>query len=135
VIGDGYKRLHSPVDKHVGARIRMRRMMLGITQMQLGESLGVTFQQVQKYEKGTNRVSASKLQSIASILQAPVAFFFEGAPNGPRGQTSQSGAPSPPFITEFLATRDGLALVRAFTQIKSPKLRRRIVDLVEEISK
>jgi len=109
----------------------MRRMMLGMSQEKLGDALGLTFQQVQKYEKGTNRMGASRLQHISHILQIPVPFFFEGAP----GATKNSGyAPSPAYVSDFLASSDGLALVKAFTRIKEPKLRRRIVDLVAEIA-
>ena len=121
-----------PVDKHVGGRVRMRRMMLGMSQEKLGAGLGLTFQQVQKYEKGTNRISASRLQQSAGILQVPVTFFFEGAPGAAR--QAKGSAPSPDYVTEFLATRDGLALIKAFTQIKDAKIRRHIVDLVEQIA-
>ena len=121
------------IDKHVGSRVRMRRMMLGMNQTKLGDALGITFQQVQKYEKGANRVSASRLQHISHILQVPVPFFFEGAPHVP-GQTIGNGAaPSPAYVTDFLASSDGLALTKAFMRIKKRELRRRIVDLVEEI--
>jgi transcriptional regulator with XRE-family HTH domain len=124
----------NPIDKHVGSRVRMRRMMLDMSQTKLGEALGITFQQVQKYEKGTNRVSASRLQHISHILQVPVPFFFEGAPDVP-GQSKGNGAtPSPEYVTAFLASNDGLALIKALTRIKKPELRRRIVDLVEEIA-
>src|ERR1700678_1752014 len=75
------KKAPNPIDKHVGSRVRMRRMMLGMSQEKLGDALGLTFQQVQKYEKGTNRIGASRLQQISHILQVPVAFFFEGAPH------------------------------------------------------
>ena len=77
------KKAPNPIDKHVGSRVRMRRMMLSMSQEKLGDALGLTFQQVQKYEKGTNRIGASRLQQISHILQVPVAFFFEGAPNLP----------------------------------------------------
>jgi len=128
------KKAPNPIDKHVGSRVRMRRMMLGMSQEKLGDALGLTFQQVQKYEKGTNRIGASRLQQIALILQVPVSFFFEGAPPPP-GKTSGLGeAPSPAYVTDFLATTDGLTLTKAFMRIKSPKLRRRIVELVEEMS-
>jgi transcriptional regulator with XRE-family HTH domain len=124
------KKLPNPIDKHVGNRVRMRRMML-MSQEKLGDALGLTFQQVQKYEKGTNRIGASRLHHIADILQVPVEFFFEGAP----GQTKAKGdAPSPAYVFEFLATSDGLALTKAFMQIKNAKLRRSIVNLVEEIA-
>jgi transcriptional regulator with XRE-family HTH domain len=122
------------IDKHVGSRVRTRRMMLGMSQATLGDALGITFQQVQKYEKGTNRVSASRLQHISHILQVPVPFFFEGAPHVPGQATGNGGAaPSPAYVTEFLASGHGLALTKAFMRIQKRELRRRIVDLVEEI--
>ena len=127
------KKSPNPTDKYVGSRVRMRRMMLEMSQERLGNAIGLTFQQVQKYEKGTNRIGASRLQQIAQVLQVPVSFFFEGAPNPP-GKTVGSGdAPSPAYVTDFLASSEGLALTRAFTRIKNAKLRRRIVDLVEEM--
>jgi transcriptional regulator with XRE-family HTH domain len=121
------------VDKHVGSRVRMRRLMLAMSQQQLGGELGITFQQVQKYEKGTNRISASRLQAMCDILQVPVSFFFEGAPQ-PAGTLQRSGeAPCPAYVSDFLADADGLKLVRAFMQISDAKLRRSLVRLVEEI--
>jgi transcriptional regulator with XRE-family HTH domain len=131
------KKAPNPIDKHVGSRVRMRRMMLSMSQEKLGDALGLTFQQVQKYEKGTNRIGASRLQQISQILQVPVAFFFEGAPNIPPLGGSSDGmkeAPSPAYVSDFLATSEGLALTKAFMRIKEAKLRRRIVDLVEEIA-
>jgi transcriptional regulator with XRE-family HTH domain len=125
----------SPIDAHVGARIRLRRTLMGMSQERLGEALGLTFQQVQKYEKGTNRIGASRLQQISNILQVPVSFFFEGAPNAAPAQGGLGEAPSPAYVSDFLATSDGLSLTRAFTRIKDAKLRRRIVDLVEQIAK
>jgi len=128
------KKAPNPTDKHVGARVRMRRMMLGMSQEKLGDALGLTFQQVQKYEKGANRIGASRLQQISQILQVPVSFFFEGAPNAPGFQADgMAEAPSPTYVADFLATSDGLALTKAFMSIKDAKLRRRIVDLVEQI--
>jgi transcriptional regulator with XRE-family HTH domain len=127
------KKAPNPIDKHVGSRVRMRRMMLSMSQEKLGGALGLTFQQVQKYEKGTNRIGASRLQQISHILQVPVAFFFEGAPAAQHSE-GMSEAPSPSYVSDFLATSDGLALTKAFMEIKEPKLRRRIVDLVEEIA-
>jgi transcriptional regulator with XRE-family HTH domain len=125
------KKSPNPVDKHVGGRVRMRRMILGMSQEKLGDALGLTFQQVQKYEKGTNRIGASRLHHIADILKVPVAFFFERAP----GQTKVKGdAPSPAYVSDFLTTPDGLALTKAFMQIKNAKLRRSIVILVREIA-
>jgi len=130
------KKAPNPIDKHVGARVRMRRMMLSMSQEKLGDALGLTFQQVQKYEKGTNRIGASRLQQISHILQVPVSFFFDGAPNIP-GSARVEGmgeAPSPAYVSDFLATSDGLALTKAFMRISDSKLRRRIVDLVEQIA-
>jgi transcriptional regulator with XRE-family HTH domain len=130
------KKAPNPIDKHVGSRVRMRRMMLGMSQEKLGDALSLTFQQVQKYEKGTNRIGASRLQQIAHILQVPVAFFFEGAPDLGDGSSTNglAEAPSPAYISDFLATSDGLALTKAFMRIRDAKLRRRIVDLVEHIA-
>lgn len=130
------KKAPNPIDKHVGSRVRMRRMMLSMSQEKLGDALGLTFQQVQKYEKGTNRIGASRLQQIAQILQVPVSFFFEGAPHTPGGHASSgmSEAPSPAYVSDFLATSDGLSLTKSFMKIKNSKLRRRIVDLVEQIA-
>jgi transcriptional regulator with XRE-family HTH domain len=130
------KKAPNPVDKHVGSRVRMRRMMLGMSQEKLGDALGLTFQQVQKYEKGTNRIGASRLQQISHILQVPVAFFFEGAPTvHPTSRLEgMVDAPSPAYVSDFLATSDGLALTKAFMRISDSKLRRRIVDLVEQIA-
>jgi transcriptional regulator with XRE-family HTH domain len=126
-----------PTDKHVGSRLRMRRLMLDMSQTDIANALGVTFQQVQKYEKGTNRISASRLQHIYQILQVPVSFFFEGAPAAsgiPQAAKGTADAPSPAYVADFLATSDGLALVKAFMCIEDPKLRRSIVRLVEEIA-
>lgn len=129
------KKAPNPTDKHVGARVRMRRMMLSMSQEKLGDALGLTFQQVQKYEKGANRIGASRLQQISHILQVPVSFFFEGAPQTPGlPATGFSEAPSPAYVSDFLATSDGLALTKAFMGIKDAKLRRKIVDLVEQIA-
>src|SRR5512143_1304907 len=128
------QKVPNPIDKHVGARVRMRRIMLHMSQEKLGSALGLTFQQVQKYEKGTNRIGASRLQQIAHILQVPVSFFFEGAPHAPGHAGGMSEAPSPAYVADFLASSDGLSLTKAFMRIKSSKLRRRIVDLVEQIA-
>ena len=128
------EKLPNPIDKHVGSRVRMRRMMLGMSQEKLGDALGLTFQQVQKYEKGSNRIGASRLQQISLTLQAPVEFFFEGAPILPGCTADPKSAPSPAYVSDFLASGDGLALTKAFMRIKDAKLRRRIVDLVEGIA-
>jgi transcriptional regulator with XRE-family HTH domain len=123
----------NPTDNYVGSRVRMRRLMLGMSQGALAGQLGLTFQQVQKYEKGTNRISASRLQAMSYILQVPVSFFFDGAPQ-PAGTSQRSGeAPFLAYVSDFLAEADGLKLVRAFMQISDAKLRRSLVRLVEEI--
>jgi transcriptional regulator with XRE-family HTH domain len=110
--------------------------MLNMSQTEIGSALGVTFQQVQKYENGTNRVSASRLQHLCAILSVPVSFFFDGAPRAP-------GLPDPPeaetdgeaaAVDAFLATSDGLTLAKAFARIRGPKVRRAIVALVEQIA-
>ena len=128
------KKAPNPIDKHVGSRVRMRRMMLAMSQEKLGDALRLTFQQVQKYEKGTNRIVASRLQHISQILQVPVEFFFEGAPSVPGVTHARDTAPSPTFMDDFLATSEGLRLVKAFMQIQNAKLRQRIVALVQEIT-
>lgn len=129
------KKRPNPTDIHVGSRIRLRRNMLGISQERLGESLGITFQQIQKYEKGTNRVGASRLQAIASILGVPVAFFFEDAPGQdagePRGLAEDT---STTYVVDFLNSTEGLQLNRAFVRISDPKVRRKIVDLVKVLA-
>ena len=128
------KKVANPVDKHVGSQVRMCRKMLGMSQAKLGDALGLTFQQVQKYESGMNRMGAGRLQHISHILQVPVLFFFEGAPQL-TGQSKGNGeAAAPAYVSEFLATKDGLALTKAFMRITEPSLRRRIVALVEEIA-
>src|SRR5712671_1231421 len=105
----------NPTDKYVGSRVRMRRLMLDMSQTDVADALGLTFQQVQKYEKGANRISASRLQHLSQILQVPVPFFFEGAPaaTGIRPSAGQTAkAPSPSYVADFLATSDGLSLVK-----------------------
>ena len=125
----------NPVDQHVGSRVRLRRMLLGMSQERLGESMGLTFQQVQKYEKGVNRIGASRLFQISKILDVPVQFFFEEAPHSDGRATSGMGeADSEAFILEFLNSREGLELNRAFVKIADPKVRKSIVDLVRALS-
>jgi transcriptional regulator with XRE-family HTH domain len=120
----------NPIDTHVGMRVRMRRLVMDMTQVQVADALGITFQQVQKYEKGRNRISASRLQHMCNILQVPVAFFFDGAPTAPPG-VQLSLADSPHSLDAFIATREGLTLAKAFMRIDKMELRRRIVSLVE----
>jgi len=127
------KKAPNPTDKYVGSRMRMRRLMLGMSQSTLGKALGITFQQIQKYEKGTNRISASRLQQICHTLQVPVAFFFEGSSHVPAVAIPNEWQPSPDRFTDFMATREGLTLAKAFIRITNVQVRRRIVSLVEEI--
>lgn len=133
------KKIPNPIDRHVGSRVRMRRVMRGMSQEKLGEALGLTFQQVQKYEKGTNRIGASRLQQISQTLDVPPAFFFEGAPSfeaiaksepGPMGVAEANA----PYVADFLLTAEGLHLNMAFARIHDPKIRKRIVDLVSSLA-
>lgn len=125
----------NPVDQHVGSRVRLRRMLLGMSQERLGESMGLTFQQVQKYEKGVNRIGASRLFQISKILGVPVQFFFEEAPHSDGRRTpGMTEADSEAFILEFLNSREGLELNRAFVKIADPKVRKSVVDLVRALS-
>ena len=121
------------VDAYVGARLRVRRVMLGLSQGKLGQLLGVTFQQIQKYEKGSNRISASRLRQAAHALEVPVEYFYEGAPTpAAGGELPESAAEA--FDVAFLATTEGFQLNRAFLRIRDPKVRRRIVDLVVSLA-
>ncbi len=124
----------NPVDIHVGTRVRMRRLMLHLSQTQRADALGVTFQPVQKYEKGVNRISASRLQQISQILQVSIPFFFEGLPTVTKGSKKASDAPFPNYISLFPTTSDGLSLTKAFMRIKETALRRAIVHLVEKMA-
>ncbi len=128
------KKSPDPIDCHVGTRVRMRRLLLDLSQTDLADAIGVTFQQVQKYEKGTNRISASRLQQMAHVMQVPTAFFFEGLPSHSTEQKGKQGASFSSDLFNFLATSDGLSLARAFTQIKDRKLRLPILHLVEQIA-
>jgi transcriptional regulator with XRE-family HTH domain len=128
------KKVPNPTDKHVGSRVRMRRMMLSMSQQKLADGLGLTFQQVQKYERGANRIGASRLQQISHLLQVPIAFFFEGAPNASAPPGSNGSALSMAQIDEFVSDVDGLRLIRAFMRIDDAAVRRRIVMLVQEIA-
>jgi transcriptional regulator with XRE-family HTH domain len=128
------KKVPNPIDRHVGTRVRMRRMLAGVSQEKLGDALGLTFQQVQKYEKGTNRISASRLQQIAKMLEVPVSFFFDGAPTDEVTEGGFSDMSSTAYVADFLATNEGVQLTKAFVRIKSPRVRRRLVDLVESLA-
>jgi transcriptional regulator with XRE-family HTH domain len=128
------KKAPNPTDKHVGSRVRMRRKMLAMSQTKLGDALGVAFQQVQKYEKGTNRIGASRLEQISHVLQVPVAFFFEGAPDASVPRRPQGSALSIAQIDDFVSDSNGLRLIGAFMRIDNAAMRRRIVMLVQEIA-
>jgi transcriptional regulator with XRE-family HTH domain len=123
-------KVRNPIDKHVGSRVRMRRLMLQMSQTKLGDALGISYQQIQKYENGKNRIGVSRLQHISEVLQVPVVFFFEDLPTS-RAAENVTASPDP--IMHFIATSEGLALAKAFMSTPNIKLRRRIVDLVEEI--
>jgi transcriptional regulator with XRE-family HTH domain len=128
------KKTPNPIDKHVGSRVRMRRMLMGMSQEKLGEALGLTFQQVQKYEKGTNRIGASRLKQISQVLGVPIGFFFDGAPatSGEEGGFAES--PSTGYVADFLSTSEGVQLNKAFIRIRDQKVRKRIVDLVNALA-
>jgi transcriptional regulator with XRE-family HTH domain len=120
------------VDKYVGNRVRMRRLMLSISQEGLADKLGVTFQQVQKYENGVNRISSGRLLEIANTLKVPISFFFESAPESGSGRTNKEER-ALIQLSEFLASKEGIALNTAFPKIKDNKLRQSIVRLVEDL--
>lgn len=130
------KKIPNPIDRHVGSRVRMRRVLVGMSQEKLGEALSLTFQQVQKYEKGTNRIGASRLQQISRILGVPVEYFFEGAPQAPERATANGFGEvgDTTYVADFLATNEGVQLNKAFVRIKDPKLRRKVVELVSAMA-
>lgn len=128
----------NPMDIHVGSRVRLRRMLLGMSQEKLGDHLGLTFQQVQKYEKGINRIGASRLFDLSKTLGVPIDYFYEDAPNFSPGmaeeQTGYSDKGSENSVFEFLSTREGLELNKSFVKISDPRVRRSIVDLVKSVA-
>lgn len=130
------KKTPDPIDRHVGSRVRMQRILMKMSQEKLGDALGLTFQQVQKYEKGLNRIGASRLQQISKTLQVPPSFFFEGAPslNGATGADGFAEESSSQYVVDFLSTAEGLHLNRAYARIKDPKLRKRVLDLVTTLA-
>lgn len=129
------KKRPNPIDIHVGSRIRLRRNMLGMSQERLGEALGITFQQIQKYEKGTNRVGASRLQAISSVLGAPVSYFFEDAPGMPNQSASGMAEDNPTnYVVDFLNSAEGLQLNRSFVKITDSRIRKRVIELVKALS-
>lgn len=128
------KRKPNPVDIHVGSRIRLRRTMLGMSQEKLGDALGITFQQIQKYEKGANRVGASRLQQISSILNTPVSFFFEDAPGEQASASGFEETNATNYVVDFLSSSEGLQLNRAFVKIEDPKVRKKLVELAKALA-
>jgi transcriptional regulator with XRE-family HTH domain len=119
----------NPIDGQVGNRVRIRRMLVGMSQERLGDLLGLTFQQVQKYEKGINRIGAGRLFEIARILDVPIAFFYDGV-GGAADGLSESSAP----VMEFVSSSEGLQLSLAFMKIRDPKVRKRVLDLVKSLA-
>lgn len=128
------KRKPNPIDIHVGSRVRLRRTMIGMSQEKLGDALGITFQQIQKYEKGANRVGASRLQEISRVLNTPVSFFFEDAPGTPSGSDGFEESQSTNYVVDFLSSSEGLQLNRAFVKISDPKIRKKLVELVRTLA-
>jgi transcriptional regulator with XRE-family HTH domain len=135
------KKQPSSVDAHVGSRVRLRRMLIGMSQEKLGELLGLTFQQVQKYEKGANRIGASRLFDISSILGVPVSYFFDDLPaTDPAFRKREGGAAAAtdvdagPYMMEFVSSAEGFQLVRAFTKITDPRVRKRMLELVKSLT-
>lgn len=135
--GDGATppRRPNPIDVHVGSRVRLRRMLIGMSQEKLGESMGLTFQQIQKYEKGSNRIGASRLFHLSQILSVPVQFFFDElqlTDGAAIGGFAEPGGEEP--VMDFLHSREGLELNRAFTRISDPKTRRKVIELVQAMA-
>lgn len=124
------ERSPNPIDRHVGLRIRMRRKELGVSQEKLADQIGLTFQQVQKYERAANRVSASKLYEMARALNTSISYFYEGL--GDPG--SADSGPSAPSVHDFLLTSEGMELAAVFPRIRRGRVRRRILDLVRAMA-
>lgn len=124
----------NPIDIHVGSRIRLRRVLVGMSQEKLGEQLGITFQQVQKYEKGTNRVGSSRLYRISQILGVPVSFFFEDIPGQAAGDSGFQETQSERYVVDFISSAEGLQLNKAFLRISDARVRRKVVELVQAMS-
>ncbi len=133
----GNSRRANPIDRYVGERVKMRRMLLGMSQERLGEQLGLTFQQVQKYEKGVNRIGASRLFDLAQVLGVPIQFFYENIPSAVSGQPQAPGFADnrgESYVSDFLSSRDSVELNKAFARITDPRVRRSIVDMVRSIA-
>jgi len=129
----------NPIDIHVGSRVRLRRTLLGMSQEKLGEAIGLTFQQVQKYERGANRVGASRLYDLSRVLDVPVSYFFEEmSPGVASAAEARLGgleeAPSPTYEADPMMRRETLELVRAYYRIGDPQVRRRLFDLTKAIA-
>lgn len=134
----------SPIDVHVGGRVRLRRTLMGMSQERLGEALGLTFQQVQKYERGVNRIGASRLFDLARVLDVPISFFFDDMPDGMGGTTSSSGIPKKSgsgfadaqdgFEDDTLHRRETLELVRAYYRITDAAVRKRVFELIKSLT-
>jgi transcriptional regulator with XRE-family HTH domain len=132
----------SPIDVHVGARIRLRRTLLGMSQERLGESLGLTFQQIQKYERGVNRVGASRLFDLSRVLDVPISFFFDDMPEPLAREYGGSAVrravgfaePQDSFDDDALHRRETLELVRAYYRIQDPSVRKRVFDLIKSLT-
>jgi len=127
------KKSTGSIDKEIGSRVRMRRVSIGMSQEKLGDMLGLTFQQVQKYEKGMNRISVARLVEIAKILNVDIDFFFDGIKAG-RGEAGFAESGAPPYVADMMSTPEGLQLVRTFAGIKSPRVRKSIVQLVAALA-
>ena len=124
------KKQANPIDIQVGNRVRIRRMLIGMSQERLGDLLGLTFQQVQKYEKGVNRIGAGRLFEVSRILNVPVDFFYEGVSDAAQGANEADGAP----VMDFVSSGEGLQLSLAFMKIKDAKVRKRVLDLVKSLA-
>ena len=124
----------NPIDVHVGSRVRLRRMLIGMSQEKLGEQLRLTFQQVQKYEKGSNRIGASRLFQISQILGVPVQFFYDDLDSGHAASPGFAEAPPQDNVMDFVSTAEGVTLNRAYARITDPQLRRRVLDLVRALA-
>lgn len=127
------KKVPNPVDVHVGSRVRLRRMLVGMSQEKLGDTLNLTFQQVQKYEKGANRIGASRLYQISQVLGVPVQFFFDDMPASENDSSSSEGAAAP-YVMDFVSSAEGLQLNRAFTRIDQPAVRKKLLELVKSLT-
>jgi transcriptional regulator with XRE-family HTH domain len=122
-----------PVDLHVGSRIRLRRTLLAMSQERLGDALDLTFQQVQKYERGVNRVGASRLFDLSRVLDVPISFFFDDMPETMTGAGAALLENQAPFGDDIMSRRETLALVRAYYQIADPSLRKKVFNLIKSM--